>query len=193
VDIRSQRIFDNNEEFILSEAGRKFGAEPDQLKRLGSFESVVYEYSKDRSHFILKLTHSIHRTPEAIQGELEWTNYLAEGGVSAAPAILSEAGSLIEVIDVEDSYFVAYAFEKAEGERPEAQTWTDGLIRRWGSTTGRMHSLTVAYQPSKPAFRRQHWHEDSYRVFEDCIPPMQATVLEKCNQHCQAQATADRS
>jgi Ser/Thr protein kinase RdoA (MazF antagonist) len=183
VDVRSERIFDDNSKYILSEACRRFGVSPDKLKRLGSFESVVYEYPKDDREFILKLTHSIHRTPEAIQGELEWTNYLAEGGVSAAPAILSEDGDLIEVIDVADSYFVAYAFEKAEGERPEASTWTDDLIRKWGGTTGRMHALTVKYQPSKLAFRRQHWHDDSYRDFENCIPPMQGAVLEKCNRH----------
>ncbi len=106
MDLRSQQLFDDNSDKILAEAAEKFGTTPDKLKRLGSFESLVYEYCNSGRDLILKLTHSIHRTADEVLGELEWVNYLAEGGVTVSPAVPSSDGNLIELVELDDSYFI---------------------------------------------------------------------------------------
>ena len=183
MDIRSERIFEANREKILQRATTAFGTAPGKLKRLGSFESVVYEFGRGENEFILKLTHSIHRTPEEVLGELEWVNYLADGCIPVAPAVTSVKGNLTEVIDIEDSYFIAYAFEKAEGQRAEVSTWDDALITKWGRMVGKMHSRTRTFTPSRKPLKRKQWYEDPYRDFDSFVPSMQTGVLEACRRH----------
>lgn len=48
---------------ILSDAMKRFGIAPDKTRKLGSFESYVYEYEKNGQEYILKITH----TPAAQQ------------------------------------------------------------------------------------------------------------------------------
>ena len=47
--------------------------------------SYVYECKRDGKSYILKITHTIHRRPNHILGELEFINFLADGGVTVPP------------------------------------------------------------------------------------------------------------
>ncbi|MDQ6423123.1 phosphotransferase [Paenibacillus sp. LHD-117] len=142
---------------ILEEAGRRFGVVPERVKDLGGFESYVYEYTANGADRILKITHQLRRTENTLMGELDFVNYLADGGVPVARAVASEAGRYAETLD---NGFLAYAFEKAPGKLAGADDWNDALFEQWGRCTGRMHALTKAYVPSDPAYRRASWRED---------------------------------
>ncbi|MFZ5981909.1 MAG: phosphotransferase enzyme family protein [Candidatus Zixiibacteriota bacterium] len=179
LDRRSEQLFENHRDFILNEATAFYETTPDRLNRLGSFESIVYEFEKDRRRYILKITHSLHRSLELIQGELEWVRYLAEGGVGVSPVVLSKNGQLVERVDVDDSYFLVYVFEKASGRLPSSDNWGAGLFEKWGQTLGRMHRRTKTFVPSHSACRRFHWHEDYTMELEKFIPASQPLVLEK--------------
>jgi Ser/Thr protein kinase RdoA (MazF antagonist) len=96
---------------ILSETTERFGIKADKIKLLDGFESFIYSFSTDDGEFILRIGHSLRRTKELIQGEVDWINYLAAGGADVAKAILSSNGRLVEFIDDnQGERFMATAF-----------------------------------------------------------------------------------
>jgi Ser/Thr protein kinase RdoA (MazF antagonist) len=95
-----------------------------------------------------------------IQGEVDWLNYLAAGGVSVARAIHSNAGHLIEALDDgQGEQFLATAFVKAPGGHHPRTDWTPEFMQHYGETLGRIHRLSRAYQPTNPAWKRLHWND----------------------------------
>jgi Ser/Thr protein kinase RdoA (MazF antagonist) len=187
MDKRSEDIYKDIGDKVLAEAANRYSVAPDKLTKLGSFESFVYEFERDSQNYILKITHSIHRTPDLVRGELEWVNYLAENCMNVCAVIQSANNKLIEIIDgksvaaLEDDYFIIYAFEKAPGRLIQKSDWNDRLFEKWGQTLGRMHALSKKYVPSDPAIKRFEWHEDESLKVEKHIPPSQGLVIDRIN------------
>jgi Ser/Thr protein kinase RdoA (MazF antagonist) len=188
MDRRSEKIFEAHREDILAEAARRYGINSTRLKRLGSFESVVYEYEQGGKSHILKLTHSIHRTPELVRGELDWTGYLIRNGMAVSRTVPSANGELLEIIDgraveaLKDDYFLAYALEKAPGKLTGRSDWDDNLAQKWGRMVGRMHALAKTYTPSEPSWKRFEWHEDDSLKVENHVPASQPIIVKKCHE-----------
>jgi len=181
----TEAAFEASSTFILGEAGRKYGVDPTEMKRLGSFANFVFEFSKAGRDYILRITPGCHRPSDLIQGELEWVHHLAEGGVSVARAVRSPAGSLLEVVDLDgqatadESFYTVVVFEKARGRLAEKEDWNRKLFVNWGQTIGRMHALTKKFEPSDPAFRRLVWYDDVDLDVHQHIPASQEVVLGK--------------
>ncbi len=175
MDKRSEDIFETHRESILVEAARRYGIGRNDLDKQGSFESYVFEFEREGKQYILKLTHSLHRTPELVEGEVDWVLYLADHGVSVCRPIPSSAGHMIEVIDgssvvpLGDDYFIAYAFEKVPGRGTKREDWNDEIIAVWGRTLGRIHRATREYHPASEKFRRFHWDTDPGLNKFDCL------------------------
>lgn len=96
-------IRDRFHEGILAEARRRYAIAPDAIQLLDGFESFIYEFERDGAGYILRLGHSRRRSPDLIRGEVDWINYLAEGGAGVARAVLSAAGNLVEEIPDEEN------------------------------------------------------------------------------------------
>lgn len=152
-------------EAILAEGAKRFGLPEAGLRLLDGFENFIYEAENGGRSFILRFSHSGRRTADMIRGEVEWINYLADGGLSVARAVPSPGGCLVETVDAADGYFSAALFEKAPGHVPNREDRTPELFTQMGRMIGRMHALTRSYTPSDPAIRRLHWDEDT-----DCFP-----------------------
>ncbi|MBU8932796.1 MAG: phosphotransferase [candidate division Zixibacteria bacterium] len=182
MDQRSQTIFTEHKDFVLSEVASRYGIKESQLTRLGSFESFVYEFEQQSRQYILKITHSIHRSADAIRGELDWTNFLADHGVSVGRAISSINGEMVEIVGVDDSHFLVYAFEKVDGHCPGKDDWSDQLFQNWGETLGKMHAATKNYNPPSSALKRHEWHEDEYRDPDKYLPADQPLVIQRCHE-----------
>ena len=163
---------------ILKIAGEKFGINSENLKNLGGFESYVYEFNKEGKEYILRITHSSHRTSDNINGELEWVNYLAKNDVSVSGSIMSKMGNYVEVIPAGETYFSAVVFNKAGGRRPMKEDFNKDLFENWGRLIGKMHKLTMEFTPSKPQYKRHEWFEDGYSDFEKHLPASQIRVKE---------------
>src|SRR5215207_6420313 len=124
---------------ILQEAMQRYDISKEQIKLLDSFESFIYEFEHGSGSYILRIAHSSRRNEALIQGEVDWINYLADGGVSAARAILSADGNLVEAIeDGQGGTFLTTAFVKAQGEAPW-DLWAPQLYEAYGQLIGRMH------------------------------------------------------
>ena len=147
---------------IRTEALLRFGLTPVSLEILpDASHSYVYDCERDGLPYILKVTHTVHRQPHNIVGEVEFINYLADGGVSVPRAILSSSGNLVETIPAEEGEFIAIAYEKAPGALVDWRTWTPERFEQWGALIGRMHALTKDYEPSDEGIRRRYWYDDA--------------------------------
>ena len=81
----------------------RYGIEEGHIGLLDGFESFIYEFDWTRDGVvepgILRIGHSLRRTPALIQAEVDWINYLAEGGAGVAKAWLSAGGNLVEAVE----------------------------------------------------------------------------------------------
>ncbi len=82
-----QQIKDRFSDGVVREAMRRYGIADGQIRPLDAFESFIYEFERGSDPFILRISHSLRRSAALIQGEVDWINYLAAGGVSVARAV----------------------------------------------------------------------------------------------------------
>ena len=147
---------------IRTEASRRFGlalVSPEILP--DASHSYVYDCQRDGAPYILKITHTVHRRPHNRLGEVEFINFLADGGVSAPRVVPSINGNLVETIPAEDGEFIAVAYQKADGALVDWRAWTPRMFEQWGALIGRMHALAKDYRPSHESIRRRFWHQDT--------------------------------
>ncbi len=163
---------------ILLEAAARYGIDRSKIKKLGGFESFIYEYEKNGENKILRIAHSYHRSMIDLHAEMEWINYLGENGADVAGAVKSESGRLAEKIDIGDSYFIASSIEKADGTHVKKEHWNKDLFKAWGKAIGKLHKITKDYVPIKtPRFR---W-DDEYLIkdFKRYLPESEVVISEK--------------
>jgi amicoumacin kinase len=166
---------------ILAVARQRYGIAPQQVRLLDGFESFMYAFEKDGRCYILRLGHSRRRSPDLIRGEVDWINYLADGGAGVARAVLSAQGNLVELIDDgRGGHFLATAFVKAPGGPAwENGRWTPELFVEYGRLLGRMHRLTKSYQVPNPAWRRPQWDDPRMMETDRLLPPSEQAIIAK--------------
>ena len=147
---------------ILAEAAARYGVSPNDLQALDGAESFIFEFRRADQPLILRISHSLRRTPNLIRGEVDWINYLARGGAAVAPAVLSVNEELVELIDDgAGGHYLATAFLKALGGPPPWAELTPGFIEHYGQVIGHMHRLTQTYVPPDPAWQRPQWDDEA--------------------------------
>ena len=146
------RIKDRFNDAILKAAMQRYGIAEGQIELLDGFESFMYEFTRGGQPGILRIGHSLRRTPQLIQAEVDWINYLAEGGAGVAKALLSARGNLVEAVDDgQGEQFLVTAFARAPGRHTRKADWTPALFERYGQLIGRIHALSHKYTPPHPA------------------------------------------
>lgn len=166
---------------ISAEGLRRFRISPESARLLDGFESFIYECERDGSPLILRFSHDSHRTPGQVGGEVEWINFLSEGGIPAARAIPSPGARLVEAVPASDGVFSVVSFMKAPGGRVEADDWNPQMFNQMGRITGRMHALTKHYQPSTPELSRMKW-DDEDGFAERYLPAGENDVIAAANE-----------
>ncbi len=165
-----QYILARYNDTILHEAMRRYGIAPGKIQLLDSFESIIYEFEREGKGFILRIGHSFRKSEALIQGEVDWINHLARGGISVARAVPSENGNLVEIIDdTQSGQFLVTAFIKARGQKPWVAGWTSTRYENYGRLLASMHALAVDYHPV-PALRRPEWDDASQNFIELYLP-----------------------
>jgi Ser/Thr protein kinase RdoA (MazF antagonist) len=175
-----QRIKARFHDGILQEARQRYGIAAGQIRSLDAFESFIFEFERDGMSYILRLGHSLRRSQALIQGEADWLNHLAEGGLSVARAIPSENGNLVEMVeDDQGGQFLATAFVKARGRRPWVVGWTPALYQTYGELLGGMHARTIGYQPADPAWKRPEWDDELFEFVDHFLPNSETIARQK--------------
>ena len=171
-----ERIRERYSKAVLDQAISAFGIKPEQIEELDGFESFIYQFQRGDQDGILRITHSLRRTPGQIRGELDWINYLKAGGAGVAQALPDLNGELlVEIDDNSDGVFLANTFEMAEGETYNAP-WDVEFTHEYGRQIGLMHKLTAAYQPPDPTWKRPEWDDPVNLEVIDFIPSGQEVI-----------------
>lgn len=170
-------------DWILKEALSRYDIHEDQVTLLDGFENYIYEFQRGRAAYILRIGHSRRRTIELIQGEVDWINYLADGGAWVAQATRSSRGNLVESInDGHGGQFLATAFHKARGSHPWQVGWSHMLDKAYGRMLGRIHALSKTYTPSRPEWRRPEWDHPSNLEVLKWLPESETLLIERYKQ-----------
>ena len=205
-----KEIRDRFNDRVLAEAMERYGIAEGDIELLDGFESFMYQfwhegelgrgretgpsveetgprgekYGRAGGEYILRLGHSRRRTPDLIRGEVDWINFLAQGGAGVARAVASQNGNLVEVIaDDKDGAFLASAFVKARGGHVwDRGGWTDERIASYGKLLGRIHALSKNYTVANEAWRRPNWEDDQYSL-DLPLEPVMAENLDEVMEH----------
>ncbi len=164
---------------ILKEAQKRYDLQLEPVKQLDGFESFIYMCQRDGQEYVLRIMHSLQRSPEVIQGELEWIEHLAANGMAVGRGVRSPAGSWVETIPGSEGVFIACLFEKAPGDFVKKEEFNAELFEKMGRLVGRMNNLAKTYQPSDPRFRRPGWKEELADFARKNLPPDETEANEK--------------
>jgi len=172
-------IKDRFNDRILEQALQAYQIPANRVQALDGFESFIYAFDTQADSGILRISHAIRRSPDLIQGELDWINYLHLGGVAAARPLPSRNDQLVELIDDSaGSSFLAVAFEKAAGDHFRGTDWPAELLYEYGSQLGRMHRLSQAYRPRVPDWKRPEWDDPLMLDVDRFLPPEDLRIRE---------------
>ncbi|WP_232695575.1 phosphotransferase enzyme family protein [Brevibacillus daliensis] len=131
---------------IISEGADRFGVTVSG-KPLGDFENYIFEAERAGIKYVLRFTHSSHRTEEEVKAEMEFLTHLANGGAHVATPILSRHNQEVETVRANDgSLFYIALFSYAPGSKVDwknNQVWNDDLFYEWGKTIGQLHRLAT--------------------------------------------------
>ncbi|PGX08215.1 phosphotransferase enzyme family protein [Bacillus sp. AFS033286] len=178
MEITVERVFSQE---ILARATKAFHVTVED-KPLGDFENYIFK-AKDKNNedYVLRLTHSSHRSKKEVEAELDFLRYVAENGAKVAGPLYSASQNLVEELIAEDgTFFFASLFTYAKGEQvkgEESPYWGYSYFKAWGKAIGQLHRLTMNYP--KTAYR-DTWEKDESSIvneLEDEKVKETATVL----------------
>lgn len=150
---------------ILTQAGACFGVLLHDISFVGGFENFIYGFEKNQQSYILRISHTSHRTIEDTRAELDFVHYLANHGAHVSQPIASIHNRMVEpILAIDGSYFTASCYHKAKGEQPTRSHLSESFLFNYGRTIGQFHRLTCQYQPSLGIQKRFVWDQDPLLV-----------------------------
>ena len=154
------------EDFTLEEILRRFGLSPN-AKLLSAWHAFTFEVQESRTHYVLRITPSNHRTMTEIEGELDWMAQVHADGVVVPRTIRSLGERSIECISAGEARFSAVLFEKLDGKAVSDADWTPGLFRKWGALFGLLHRIAAKAQTR---IFRAAWNDSDFLNLDSYIP-----------------------
>ena len=154
---------------VLETAAARFGTHKDALYKFPEYEgaaNLVYEFKKNGTPLILRITFTPERTLAQIQAELDFVTYLSDHGVNVSRPVPSCSGNLVETVQAAGHPFHIVSFIKGKGMRvPDngyryrADAPIEEYFQNWGQVLGKMHALTKDYHPTSETIRRPTWFD----------------------------------
>ncbi len=174
---------------VLSNACSLYSIDKASLKKLDSFENLVYEGKRFDKPVILRLSESGHRTYHQILSELEFVEHLFKNGAPVINPITSNLGNLAEEVPCDGHYYTAIAYCKMTGRLAKKEDMGAILFEKMGRVTGLLHKIAESYKPSipRPFFLDDHYYKvpsefagldpEFYDIFEKNIEEMRPRFL----------------
>ena len=156
-----------------------FSADHTHVCLLHRSQGLVMETTCGDVPVILKVMASAHDTAD-LQARLDWIHYLHENGLNVPRLIASPQGRWIESVEIEGTWYTAYAYERIPLTPDHTIDWRDAAMPPLlGEVMGRMHRLARSYRPAlgRPTMRHLQdtgWLQDPATAFH----PSQAVVVE---------------
>ncbi|NLW71259.1 MAG: phosphotransferase [Eubacteriaceae bacterium] len=140
------------------------------LSRFRISSNAIYPFKSSGKLAFLRLAPISEKLEKNIRGELEFIDYLCENDFPALVPMKSLGGETLLVLDTAWGEYYASAFWSVEGVQIENTDFSDGIMREYGASLGRLHSLSSAYEP-----RIRKWsHEDALEWIKGVLLRYQA-------------------
>lgn len=174
-----QKIKDLFNDNVLEKALSFYNFNKDQIVNRAGFESFIFEIKNNEKEYILRVSHSNHRTKELIEAEIEFIYYLSKNNANVSTPILSTNNELVEKIDVFDGYFTTTLFTKAQGSLIRPERYSLEVFENLGEATANLHLLASKYEPNN---KRYSYFEDPFILqSKDYIPKGKEHIIDKYN------------
>lgn len=151
--------------------------------RLGSFESEIWEVSKQHVSYILRVTDSFHRTLPELLSEASWIKFLDTKGIPTVKIVPTVNGN--DCFSIHDPEVFLMLFSKAKGNGPTKNDITEKLLEQWGYIVGSMHRLSLEFLPDDTFMRSyteniltSHFNKVSNKI-EPVIQKKYSEILKK--------------
>jgi len=126
--------------------------------------NIVFFYRSAGARLVLRVSFREDRDRDDIESEIDFIDYLASHGLSAARAAPSREGRRVEELDLGFRTVFCVSFVEARGARlpDKGYKYRDGVpiveyYESYGRTLGRMHRLTRSYVPGGGIRPRPAW------------------------------------
>ena len=150
---------------LVDEASKRFGIQVTRIEKIGDFENYVFEVKDKNRSWILRFTHSSHRSLEEVKAELDWIDRLHNDRVHVARPYPSVNDKMVEQFSLENGYFFACLFEKVPGYpiKVSDPLFDAPLFEAWGKEIGKMHRISMGKHVS---VKRQRWDAGDLLQFD---------------------------
>lgn len=163
---------------ILESAAHCYGVEKKDVFLVGGFENFIYGFTKNNQSYILRISHTSHRTIHDISSELDFVRHLSDHGAPVSKPVLSINNQWVEPILAKDgSVFTVTCYQKAKGERPTRAHVTPEFLFNYGKTIGQFHLLTTQYFPETHLQKRFIWDQDPLLVHAKSYLPANDVII----------------
>jgi Ser/Thr protein kinase RdoA (MazF antagonist) len=135
------------------------GLNPQNIRFIGYSQNFLYEISDVVGAKILRITSDKHRTKNQIIAELQWIDFLKNGGVNACAAIKENGQNVIHSFETPTDTLHCVLFEKAKGNPINIEFINDELYYLHGALVGKIHRLTHEY-PTDITKNRFNWQDN---------------------------------
>lgn len=171
-------------EKVLEKVASLYGVTKEELYYVGGFENFIYGFDREGKSYIVRISHSCHRTVDEVKAEIDFLYYLANHAANVSTPFSTVNKELVERIDCPDeSYFIICAFTKAEGEVPSRQNANDRMFYNYGKTIALFHKLTKDYRESEGIQKRFSWDQDLIILNADkYLPKEDRVILDRLNE-----------
>ncbi len=172
MDLKLQKLYNNE---IFNKFKSIFGGS--NYSEPSGFESFVYEFERNNLQLILKISHSSRRSPEEIQGEIDYLNFLHNEEIPVALVEKSLSGNFVEIEEAVDGFFTGICFQKAKGRHIRKEDKTPDLFLQMGKIQAAMHNSAEKANLGGIKFHRPDCFEMDKNVVRECLTDKDCEVI----------------
>lgn len=148
-----------------------------------SFESFLYRYQQRGENYYLRISHSQRRTPEQIQGELDWIQYLHQFHLPIIEIAPTPSGEQLVKIPIDDNeYFTAVSFKEVKGSHLHDAWQTDEYVIQLGNIIACLHEATKVYQPVSEPRTRMNWYDEIISFSAKYLSPTEPIIASRFHE-----------
>ena len=120
------------------------------LKYFRISSNAVYPFESGGKRCFLRLAPAEEKLEQNLKGELEFLQYLQKTGYPAMIPVVSKTGNILLELDTAWGKYYASVFEGVPGVPIEDTDYNAKIMLSYGETLGRLHKLSMEYEPDCP-------------------------------------------
>ena len=137
------------------------------LKYFRISSNAVYPFEMHGKRHFLRLSPVEEKQKENLMGELEFLQYLQRAGYGAMKPVAAKNGETLLILNTEGGSYYASVFEGVAGTSIEDTDYRKEIMIAYGKALGRLHNLSMEYQPENRKWSYTDALEWVKKIFEE--------------------------